>query len=111
MWDWIVKYWLGALFGAITGAAGWAYHRLRRRQKEQSDEQAAIKEGMLALLHAEIYRDYGECERKGYASVDDIKNLEYLYGPYHKLGGNGTGTVLFERVKQMPTEPPQSETA
>lgn len=68
----------------------------------------AIKEGMLALLHSEIYRGYANCEQKGYASVDDIKNLEYLYRPYHALGGNGTGTELFERVKKMPTEPPRT---
>lgn len=111
MRDWILRYWLGAVFGIITGGLGWAVKRLRKRQKMQEGEQAAIKEGMLALLHDRIYQGYAECERKGYASVDDIKNLEYLYCPYHALGGNGTGTELFERVKRMPTEPPQTATA
>ena len=109
--DWIAKYWLGALFGALTGALGWAVGRLRKRQKAQEAEQAAVKEGMLALLHDRIYSSYAECLKKGYASVDDIKNLEYLYNPYHALGGNGTGTELFRRVKRMPTEPPQEATA
>lgn len=86
---------------------GWAFHHLRSRQKAQEIEQAAIKEGMLALLYDRIYSIYQGCSRKGYAAVDDIKNLEYLYRPYHALGGNGTGTELFERVKKMPTEPPQ----
>ena len=111
MRDWIAKYWLGALFGALTGALGWAVGRLRKRQKAQEAEQAAVKEGMLALLHDRIYSSYAECLKKGYASVDDIKNLEYLYNPYHALGGNGTGTELFRRVKRMPTEPPQEATA
>lgn len=107
VYAWIIRYWLGALFGVLTGAMGWAFHHLRSRQNAQEIEQAAIKEGMLALLHDRIYSIYQGCSRKGYAAVDDIKNLEYLYRPYHTLGGNGTGTELFERVKKMPTEPPQ----
>ena len=109
--DWIVKYWLGALFGALTGTMGWAFHRLRYHQKAQEVEQAAIKEGMLALLHDRIYGSFAECDRKGYATVEDMRNIEYLYKPYHALGGNGTGTELFERVQKMPTEPPQKATA
>ena len=52
---------------------------------------------------------YIDCERKGYASVKDIENLGYLYPPYHALGGNGTGTELFERVKHMPAKPEKEE--
>ena len=111
MRDWIIKYWLNALFGVATGALGWAVKRMRKRQKAQEAEQAAIKQGMLALLHDRIYSAYAECQKKGYASVEDLRNLDYLYQPYHRLGGNGTGTELFERVKKMPTEPPQAATA
>ncbi len=28
-------------------------------------------------------------------------NIEYLYRGYHALGGNGTGTELYERVKEL----------
>ena len=42
-------------------------------------------------------------------SVKDIENLGYLYPPYHALGGNGTGTELFERVKHMPAKPEKEE--
>ena len=111
MKDWIVKYWLSAVFGVITGVLGWAVKCMRKRQKSQEAEQTAIKQGMLALLHDRIYSAYAECLNKGYASIDDIKNLEYLYKPYHALGGNGTGTELYERVKKMPTEPSQRATA
>ncbi|HCW80508.1 MAG TPA: hypothetical protein DG942_05325 [Ruminococcaceae bacterium] len=105
MHDWIVRYWLGAVFSAVTGILCWAFHCWRRKRVMQ----AAIKDGMLALLHDRIYSIYRECVRKKYAAVDDIRNLEYLYYPYHTLGGNGTGTELFERVKSMPTEPPQEQ--
>jgi len=109
--DWIIKYWLEALFGAIAALFGGAFHRIRKKQNIQATEQSAVKEGILALLHDRIYQEYAECSRKEYASVDDIKNLEYLYKPYHVLGGNGTGTELFERVKRMPTQPPKKAEA
>jgi len=98
MQDWLKQYWLAALFGTITAALGWVVKRVWGRQ-------IAMDSGMLALLHSELYRECGECEHKGYATVDDLKNIEYLYNPYHNLGGNGTGTVLYERVKNLPAEP------
>ncbi len=103
-----MKYWLGALFGTLTGVMGWAFNRIRRRQKEQGKEQGAIKAGMLALLHSEICRCYGECEQKGFADVHDRENMEYLYSPYHALGGNGTGTDLHDKLRDMSTEPPKT---
>ena len=111
MRDWIAKYWLGTLFGALTGAMGWAVGRLRKRQKAQEAEQAAVKEGMLALLHDRIYGSYRECAHKGFITVDELSNLEYLYKPYAALGGNGTGKELYKKLKSMPTEPPKKATA
>jgi hypothetical protein len=102
--DWIVKYWLGALFGALTGAMGWAVNRLRKRQKAQEAEQAAIKEGMLALLHDGLFRACSIALTKGRINVDEMDNINYLYKPYATLGGNGTGKRLFERVNQLPIE-------
>lgn len=107
MIDGLWKCGLTALFGALSAALGWAAKRLRARRREQFAERAALREGMLALLHSELYRQCGECLQKGCASVDDLQNLEYLYRPYHALGGNGTGTELYTRAIKMPTEPPQ----
>lgn len=98
MQDWLKQYWLEAVFGAITAVLSWiarySWHRIK-----------AMDEGLLALLHSELYKECEICEHKGFASVDDMKNIEYLYNPYHKLGGNGTGTELFERIKKLPVEP------
>lgn len=106
--DGLWKYGLTALFGMLSGTLGWAAKRLRARRKSQEAQQAALRDGMLALLHSELYRRYDECFQKGFASVDDLQNLEYLYRPYHALGGNGTGTELYARVTKMPTSPPSA---
>lgn len=104
MRDSLIKYWLGVVFGAVTGAGSWAVAHLWQCQKKQQTQQEAMKDGMLALMHDRIFAIYAECQKKGYATVEDLRNLEYLYKPYHKLGGNGTGTELYERIKKMPTE-------
>lgn len=105
MLDWMAHYWLAAAFGAVCGAISIVLRRLRSRQKALAKRQQAVEAGVQALLHDRIYGEYAQCLKKGYADVNDIRNLEYLYRPYHALGGNGTGTELFERVKKMPVFP------
>lgn len=109
MRDWLARYWLGTAFGALTGALGAALARMRLRLNRQAERQAAVEEGVRALLHDRIYSAYAECREKGCADVNDLKNLEYLYRPYHALGGNSTGTELFERVKKMPVSPAEKD--
>lgn len=98
MQDWLKQYWLAVVFGAVTAALSWVSKRIWHKQK-------SFDAGILALLHSELYKECEACEKKGYATVDDLKNIEYIYEPYHNLGGNGTGTLLYERVKKLPAEP------
>lgn len=97
MQDW-VKAAISSFVAVVMAGLSAAVKHLWTKQKAQED-------GLKALLHDRIYQGYADCLKKGYASVEDIENLEYLYRPYHALGGNGTGTELFERVKKMPVEP------
>lgn len=88
-----------------SAAAGWAVKGWLSRRKEQS----AIKGGVVALIHDRLYTIYGECSARKpgpYATVEEIRNADYLYQPYHALGGNGTGTELYSRLKDMPPVPP-----
>ncbi|MFT9055467.1 MAG: hypothetical protein ABF449_02410 [Ethanoligenens sp.] len=100
---------IALVFGILSGIIGYATKTTRARQKALAEqqsklksEQSNIRDGLLALLHDRIYSGYAACESQGYATVEDLRNIEYLYKPYHALGGNGTGTELFERVKSMP---------
>ena len=70
--------------------------------KSKSASGRLIKEGVLAILHNKIYtlgKQYIDCES---ISLEDMKDFEYLYEAYHNLGGNGTGTEIYERVKDLP---------
>lgn len=61
-----------------------------------------IKDGVIAILHNKIYtlgKQYIAQER---ISVEALDDFEHLYKAYHALGGNGTGTEIYKRVKELP---------
>lgn len=62
----------------------------------------AQRKGLLALLHDRLYQSCRYYLSKGAVDVDGLKNLEYVYNSYHDLGGNGTGTELYRKVKALP---------
>ena len=98
MLEFIIKYWLECAFGLLLAAGGWLIGYVKRQKAEQD----ALKEGVLALLHDRLYQGCRYHIRQKEISDTEMKNMEYLYRGYHALGGNGTGTELFERVKDLP---------
>ena len=104
MGEWLVKYWLNIFFGGVLAVLGVAYRKLKKRL----DDQDAIKEAMKALLWDRLYQIYNECEKECKISIDGLKNVENIYKQYHALGGNGTGTELYERLQNLPTRKARS---
>lgn len=102
MLDWIIRYWVQWLFGLICAALLAGYRRLAKRVKEQEEERKAIKAGLLAILHDRLYAECSRCLAQGSIDTDAMRNLEYLYRSCHALGGNGTGTELYNRAKTLP---------
>ena len=90
------------LFTALSGFLAGAYRNLSKRIKEQEEERKAVKDGLLAMLHDRLYQACLHYLSQGWIDDDGLKNLEYLYRSYHKLGGNGTGTELYNRAKALP---------
>jgi len=100
--EWIVKYWVEWVFGVIIGALGLGYRNLAKKIKAQRAEDKAVKDGLLALLHDRLYQACTHYLAQGHIDVEALKNIEYMYDAYHALGGNGTGTELYMRVKALP---------
>ena len=90
------------IFTAFTGFLAGAYRSLSKRIKAQEEERKAVKDGLLAMLHDRLYQACLHYITQGWIDDDGLKNLEYLYRSYHKLGGNGTGTELYNRAKALP---------
>ncbi len=56
------------------------------------------------MLRDAIYKRCEVALRNGSISVKELENIEGLYEPYKKLGGNGTAKKLVDEVKEMHTE-------
>ena len=70
--------------------------------KHKSSSNRLIKKGVLTILHNKIYTLGKHYIEQKDISIEDLKDFECLYEAYHALGGNGTGTEIYERVKSLP---------
>lgn len=97
MIEFIAKYWLEFAFGCMIAVGGGAYKRIKKHLKKED----LVKIAIVALLHDRIYSLCTEYITREYVTVAELRNLGYLYNSYHSLGGNGTGTALYEKVKDL----------
>ena len=101
MKEFILRYWLEAVFGIALGGLSFAYKSLRAKMKAKTEEQDAIRDGMVALLHDRLFQSGMYFLNKGEITVFELENIEELYDSYKKLGGNGTGKEIYERVQEL----------
>lgn len=109
MLDFVLKYWLEVVFAAIVAVTTAGYKKLSTRLKSQVEKQDAVGLGVQALLRDRIIQAYNHYHEKGYCPIYALENVQSMYTQYHALGGNGTITELVERMKEMPSEPPEEK--
>lgn len=112
MLEFIQQYWLETLFTTIltifTFVGKALYSKVKKElkayttnQKKESEEQALLKSALVALLHDRLYFACQEYIKVGEITIDDLDNLGMMYEIYHSLGGNGTGTNLYNRCCKL----------
>ncbi len=104
MLEFLQSHILETLYAALIAVLGGAYHVLRRKVAAQKQEYDQTCEGVKALLHDRIYTECSHWIAEGYCTLEDRKNIEYMYRPYRALGGNGTGEQLYNAVQGLPFE-------
>lgn len=73
------------------------------KERKEDRERAKLREdALLSLNHDMLYRNGKFYIHSKQITIDELKNLEYLYKSYHALGGNGTGTEIYEKCKDLP---------
>lgn len=89
---------------AILSSTGiWGYLEQKRKrliqksEQEQKDEEN-IKHLLLALTRAQICNLATQYIERGYITNTEADILEELFTPYHNLGGNGSGQILYEQA-------------
>ncbi|MGM0124855.1 hypothetical protein IGI37_002249 [Enterococcus sp. AZ194] len=55
-----------------------------------------------ASLHNQIWNKADEYFNRGYITVGELNNFDYLFEGYKNLGGNGTGDTLHKKVSSLP---------
>lgn len=72
-----------------------------KRISKKIAQQEKVKDGVVAILQDRILAIGTALISKGEVSISELRNFENLYSVYHSLGGNSTGTEIFNRVKSM----------
>lgn len=102
MWEFVLKYWLEITFSTVLAVIGAGLKYMAKKIKEEHKEQQDMKNALLALLHDRHYQ-YAEFilkKSKKNITTEDMENLEYLFRSYEKLGGNGTGKMLYNACRK-----------
>ncbi len=92
---------------AIFGSQGfWAFVTKmydNKRKDKAVDPQiiALIKDAIVAILHDRLYQACRYYLSIGKIDEDGFANLKTMYNSYHGLGGNGTGTELYNRTCKL----------
>ena len=96
---------LGLFFGAMTYLVNKAVkavietqHKKRELMTKESEEQANIKNGLLALLRFRINRLCHSIKKRGAMTSQEAFDLKDIFSAYSILGGNGQTKVLVDYI-------------
>lgn len=82
-----------------VGLLAWIARKMRALVKTNDAQQ----DGIRTLLRNELVRLHRDLvEAQGWCTLEDKEYVERTYIAYHELGGNGTGTVLYEDIMALP---------
>lgn len=82
-----------------VGLLAWIARKMRALVRTNDAQQ----DGIRTLLRNELVRLHRDLvEAQGWCTLEDKEYAERTYIAYHKLGGNGTGTVLYEDIMALP---------
>lgn len=77
--QYIVVHWVEWLFVAISTFLGLCYRQMAKRQKEESRKNAALHDGMQALLRDRIIQAYNHYQDRGYCPIYGKENVKRMY--------------------------------
>ena len=100
MLEFIAQYWIEAAFAAVIAVIAGLYKKVRKYFRREE----LMEDAIIAILHDRLYALCSEYIQNGSVTVPQLRNLGYLYRSYHALGGNSTGTALYEKVKSLPVK-------
>lgn len=100
--DFINCYWQQALYSLLTFVCCWATKTIRRSILDLKGELRLNSKGNKAALYNALFQEHRRIRSKGSITLAEKKNIEHIYDGYHGLGGNHTGTTMYDELMEMP---------
>lgn len=100
------NWWPETVLALAWAAAMAGIASLRKRVIKDRMEQEALRNGVQALLRAELIRSGEKYLTQGWIQIYAKDAFDKSYLSYHALGANGTMDEMHEKVMQLPTVPP-----
>ncbi|MGX7196716.1 hypothetical protein [Enterococcus olivae] len=72
--------------------------KVEEYQMMAEDRSQDIMKAEKASLHNQIWNKADEYIKRGYITVGELNNFDYLFQAYKSLGGNGTGDTLHRKI-------------
>ena len=101
----IASHWVDWLFAVLAAALGIGYRSVSARLKKEQARNAAIADGVQALLRDSIVSNYNKYLDKGFCPIYAKESIKRVYAAYHALGGNDVAQKLYEKILVMDEEP------
>lgn len=102
MQEFLNNYWQPALYALLTAVVSYAANKLRYVVCVMLTKQHLYESALLAIMYDRLFQLCQQYIADGCIGTPELKNLEGLYTNYHQLGGNGTGTELYNRCLDLP---------
>lgn len=99
---------LTSVFTAIcsSGFMGIVLYKIQRRDHKKDEAEinkSAQSEMMLGLGHDKLLHLTNKFVRRGGITLKERTNLDYLYKPYERLGGNGDCKTGYDECQKLST--------
>ena len=69
--------------------------------KSQKAHRDANSNGTMVLLKVKLFEYHDKYMELGFIPPYAYENFCDMYESYHELGGNGTGTKMYDEIKQL----------
>lgn len=87
---------------SIYGYVKKIYARSKAEDTQRDEALDLLKKAVMAQQHDTLYRLTDEYLNRGYITLAELDNLEYIYESYEDLGGNGSGEYRYNKCKELP---------
>ena len=97
------------LQSGLLGILWKMYGKYRADIEERNKKEVARDDAIRSLLRTEIISINHKSEEKGFIPIYNLENITDMYRSYKALGGNGAITEIYNKVLQLPQNPPDVE--